>query len=383
MTETPATRGPVTGAPSSPGDRARTAAQHAPAEAPARRTVGLVVNPTAGHGRGGEAGRRTAELLARAGVDVVDLTGASVADAVARARPAALDGLAALVVVGGDGMVHLGVNATVGTPTPLAIVAAGSGNDYAHVLGLPVHDVEASVRQVVAALDHPPRRVDAVHVGPHVPGTTSGARAAAGTAAGTATAPPGLAPDTEGGWGGRWYAGVLSLGLDADVNARANTYRWPAGHGRYVRAVLACLAGFTPYGYTLTTDDGTRTFRGTLVAVASSSQFGGGLSIAPDAQVDDGHLDVVYATELSRRGILRLFPRLYRGTHLSHPAVHVLRTRSVVVTASGDGRVPPVAFADGEVVGPVPLRVEVYPGALHVLAGPAQPARTAGVTGSL
>ena len=378
MTENPATRGPVTGALSSPGDRARTAAHHAPADTPARRSVGLVVNPTAGHGRGGEAGRRTAELLTRAGVEVVDLTGASVADAVARARSAALGGLAALVVVGGDGMVHLGVNATVGTPTPLAIVAAGSGNDYAHVLGLPVHDVEASVRQVVAALDDPPRRVDAVHVGPHVPGTTSGARAAAPTA----TAPAGPATGTEGGWGGRWYAGVLSLGLDADVNARANTYRWPAGHGRYVRAVLACLAGFTPYGYTLTTDDGTRTFRGTLVAVASSSQFGGGLSIAPDAQVDDGHLDVVYATELSRRGILRLFPRLYRGTHLSHPAVHVLRTRSVVVTASGEGRVPPVAFADGEVVGPVPLRVEVHPGALHVLAGPAQPARTARVTGS-
>lgn len=377
MTETPAERGPVTGAHPRPGDRALPAAQHAPGEAPVRRTVGLVVNPTAGHGRGGEAGRRTAELLARAGVDVLDLTGASVADAVARARSAALDGLAALVVVGGDGMVHLGVNATVGTPTPLAIVAAGSGNDYAHVLGLPVHDVEASVRQVVTALDHPPRAVDAVHVGPHVPASASStsSRGDRGGRDGTAVA--------DQDWGGRWFAGVLSLGLDADVNARANTYRWPAGHGRYVRAVLACLAGFTPFGYTLTTDDGTRTFRGTLVAVASSSQFGGGLSIAPDAQVDDGVLDVVYATELSRRGILRLFPRLYRGTHLSHPAVHVLRTRSVVVTASGDGRVPPVAFADGEVVGPVPLRVDVHPGALRVLAGPPHPARTAGVTGSL
>lgn len=328
------------------------------ARVPRRRTVGLVVNPTAGQGRGRTAGRRTAEALGQAGLDVVDLSAASAVQAAARARAAALDGLDALVVVGGDGMVHLGVNATVGTPTPLAVVATGSGNDLAQVLRLPVHDVDASVRQVVVALDHPPRAVDAVHVAPVVLG---GQPRGPGEGQGDGADAP---------RGGRWYVGVLSLGLDADVNARANTYRWPAGHGRYVRAVLACLVGFSPYGYTLTTDDGTQTFRGVLVAVASSPQFGGGLRIAPDAEVDDGLLDVVYATELTRRGILRLFPRLYRGGHLAHPAVHVLRTRAVVVTASGDGRVPPVAFADGEVVGQVPLRVQVHPGALRVLTGP-------------
>lgn len=313
--------------------------------------MGLVVNPTAGHGRGREAGRLASQLLTRAGIEVLDVSGASVADAVARARAAALDGLDALVVVGGDGMVHLGVNATVETPTPLAVVATGSGNDFAQVLGLPVHDVAASVAQVVAALDRPARAVDAVHVEAVVPGGR-----------------PHDPTHGDDAWGGRWYAGVLSLGLDADVNARANTYSWPSGHGRYVRAVFACLAGFSPYGYRLTTDAGTQTFRGTLVAVASSSQIGGGLRIAPDAAVDDGLLDVVTATELSRRGILRLFPRLYKGTHLSHPAVHVVRTTSVVIEASGDGRVPPVAFADGEVVGPVPLRAQVHPGALRVLA---------------
>lgn len=340
MTTTPAPGGPVARASTGDGDRP-----------PARRTVGLVVNPTAGHGRGREAGLLASQLLTRAGIEVLDVSGASVADAVARARAAALDGLDALVVVGGDGMVHLGVNATVETPTPLAVVATGSGNDFAQVLGLPVHDVTASVAQVVAALERPARAVDAVHVEAVVPGGR-----------------PHDPAHGDDAWGGRWYAGVLSLGLDADVNARANTYSWPSGHGRYVRAVFACLAGFSPYGYRLTTDAGTQTFRGTLVAVASSSQIGGGLRIAPDAAVDDGLLDVVYATELSRRGILRLFPRLYKGTHLSHPAVHVVRTTSVVIEASGDGRVPPVAFADGEVVGPVPLRAQVHPGALRVLA---------------
>lgn len=340
MDEHPAHSGRVAGA--LPG---------AGAPPPRRRTVGLAVNPTAGHGRGKAAGQRTADLLASAGIDVVDVSGASVADAVARARAAALDGLDALVVVGGDGMVHLGVNATVGTPTPLAVVATGSGNDFAHVLGIPVHDVAASVAQIVAALERPARAVDAVHVEPVVPGGR-----------------PHDPAHGDDAWGGRWYAGVLSLGLDADVNARANTYRWPSGHGRYVRAVLASLAGFSPYGYTLTTDAGTQTFRGTLVAVASSSQIGGGLRIAPDAEIDDGFLDVVCVAELTRRGILRLFPRLYKGTHLGRPAVHVVRTTSIVIEASGDGRVPPVAFADGEVVGPVPLRAVAHQGALHVLA---------------
>ena len=273
MTTTPARGGPVARASAGDGDRP-----------PARRTVALVVNPTAGHGRGREAGLLASQLLTRAGIEVLDVSGASVA-------------------------------------------------------------------QVVAALERPARSVDAVHVEAVVPGGR-----------------PHDPAHGDDAWGGRWYAGVLSLGLDADVNARANTYSWPSGHGRYVRAVFACLAGFSPYGYRLTTDAGTQTFRGTLVAVASSSQIGGGLRIAPDAAVDDGLLDVVYATELSRRGILRLFPRLYKGTHLSHPAVHVVRTTSVVIEASGDGRVPPVAFADGEVVGPVPLSAQVHPGALRVLA---------------
>lgn len=312
--------------------------------APAR--VGLVVNPTAGHGRGRKAGNRAAQLLREAGVVVVELSGESVADALARARAAAIDGLTALVVVGGDGMVHLGVNAVVGTPTPLGIVAAGSGNDFARVLGLPAHRVDAAVARIIAALDHPPRAVDAAHVAPYV----AGAQAPAGET-----------------WGGSWFAGALSVGLDAAVNARANSYRWPSGSAKYIRAVLDCLRTFKPYGYRLTTDSGTHEFLGTVVAVASSSHVGGGVRIAPDALIDDGELDVVYAGALSKPGILKLFPGMYRGAHVRHPAVATERTTSVIIEPTGEGAFPPVAFADGEVIGTVPLRVQVHPGALHVL----------------
>lgn len=323
-----------------------TAALPGDSGAPAR--VGLVVNPTAGQGRGRKAGLRTAHLLAAAGVVVVELSGESVADALARARGAAIDGLAALVVVGGDGMVHLGVNAVVGTSTPLGIVAAGSGNDFARVLGLPVHRVDAAVATIVAALGSPARAVDAVHVAPYVAGAHS--------------------PDGET-WGGSWFAGALSLGLDAAVNARANTYRWPPGGAKYVRAVLDCLRTFTPYGYKITTDSGTHELTGTVVTLANTSQFGGGVRIAPDALVDDGQLDLVYATALTKPGILKLFPGMYRGRHLRHPAVTLERTTSVIIEPTGAGAFPPVAFADGEVIGPVPLRAQVHPGALRVLVG--------------
>ena len=243
-------------------------------------------------------------------------------------------------------MVHLGVNAVVGTPTPLAIVAAGSGNDFARVLGLPVHRVDAAVARIVAALGSPARAVDAVHVAPYLRGPQ--------------------APDGEP-WGGSWFAGVLSVGLDAAVNARANSYRWPSGPAKYVRAVLSCLRTFEPYGYKITTDSASRELSGTVVAVANSSHFGGGVRVAPDARIDDGLLDVVYASALSKPGILKLFPGMYRGSHVHHRAVTVERTTSVIIEPTGRGGFPPVAFADGEVIGPVPLRAQVHPGALHVL----------------
>ena len=127
--------------------------------------LGVVVNPTAGKGRGTQAGRRVHELLRARGHKVEDLSAATLAQATDRARAAAVQGLDALVVVGGDGMVHLGVNVVAGTGLPLGIVAAGTGNDIARTLALPRGDVEASVAAIEHGLLDGPRRVDAVRVG--------------------------------------------------------------------------------------------------------------------------------------------------------------------------------------------------------------------------
>jgi len=300
--------------------------------------IGVVVNPTAGHGRGRVCGQHLLPILSGRGHEVVDLSAQDIEGAVRSARQAVVDGLDALVVVGGDGMVHLGANIVGGTDLPLGIVAAGSGNDIARAMGLPRHDIEAAVRSIERGLDTGGRAVDAVRVGP-----------------------PGYS-------GHEWYLGVLSCGLDAAVNARANALVWPRGSGRYVRAVAAEVRRFRPYGYRITLDGQVWESPGTLVAVANVASFGGGMRIAPAARMDDGLLDVVIAGPLSRIGVVGLFPRLYPGTHVRHPACTVVRARSVLLEPSHVGPTPPVAFADGERLGPLPLLAEVAPGAVRLLA---------------
>ena len=299
--------------------------------------LGVVINPTAGHGRGAARGKDVMAALGRRGHAVIDLSAADLASATQHVRQAVVEGLDALVVVGGDGMVHLGANVVAGTTLPLGIVAGGSGNDIARAMGLPQHDVEASVRAVERGLASGGRPVDAVLTGP---------------------------PDYSAH---EWFLGVLSCGIDAAANARANELTWPRGGGRYVRALASVLSRFEPYGYRIVMDDVVWESAGTLVAVANTRWFGGGIKIAPDAELDDGLLDVVVAGPFSRPGVVRIFPGMYAGRHLGHPAVEVFRSRSVLIEHSTIGPRPPAAFADGERLGPLPLRAEVQPGAVRLL----------------
>lgn len=300
--------------------------------------IGIVVNPTAGHGRGERRGKHVLAAAKERGHQVFDLSAADLATATQHARQAVVNGLDALVVVGGDGMVHLGANIVAGTDLPLGIVAAGSGNDVARAMGLPRHDAEAAVAMIEDGLESGGRTVDAVVAGP---------------------------PDYSAN---EWYLGVLSCGIDAAVNARANTLTWPRGAGRYVRALMAELRTFRPYGYRITLDDDMWESTGSLVAVANGSLIGGGMRIAPDSLMDDGLLDVVIAGPLSRRELLAIFPRVYSGAHVRHPACTVLRSKKVIIEHSHVGPMPPAAFADGERIGPLPLRVEVHANAVRLLA---------------
>jgi diacylglycerol kinase (ATP) len=308
--------------------------------------VVLAINPTSGRGRGRRAGAQAAHLLTAAGIDVVPLTAGSGPALASAVRSTLASGVDALVVVGGDGMVNLGVNATAGTSVRLGIVAAGTGNDIARALGLPVGDPAAAATTVLAGLAAPaPRRVDGVRCR-----TTTGDQL--------------------------WYAGVLGAGFDAVVNERANRWSWPGGRIRYNLAIARELPVFRPRQYRLELDGEIWETSAMLVAVANGPSYGGGMRVCPDARMDDGLLDVLVVEPISRLEFVRIFPRVYAGTHVRHPKVVVRRAREVRVAADGI-----VGYADGERLAALPLTCEAVPEALGLLAPPVPAQHAPGETG--
>jgi diacylglycerol kinase (ATP) len=297
-----------------------------------RRRVVVAINPSASSGRGRGVGDAVVDALRAAGHDVVPLREPTVEALAAAARAQVLTLPHALVVVGGDGVVNLGVQLVVGVPVALGIVPTGTGNDMARTLGIPHDDPEAATRLLVSLLDRPPLVVDAGRV-THDGGST-------------------------------WFGCIVSAGFDAVVNERTNALRWPKGRRRYDLALLIELLRLRPLSYRLELDGDSREVRGTLVTVGNGRSFGGGMTVLPDARLDDGLLDVLIVERLGRLQFLRLFLKVAKGTHLADPRVHVHRVRKVVIE-SGDGI---VAYADGERVGPLPVTVEAAPGVLHVIA---------------
>lgn len=292
--------------------------------------MALLTNPTSGKGRGARGREAALDVLRGTDVAVLDLVGTDADEALALARSAVPD-VDALVVCGGDGLVHLAVQALAGTGTALGVVPAGTGNDVARYLGLPRRDPAAATHVVLDALRHPedPRRRRRIDL----------ARA-----------------------GDKHFVTVLAAGFDAKVNERANAMTWPHGQMRYNIATLAELRTFTPISYTLDLDGETRSLEAMMVAVGNGPSFGGGLRITEGAVLDDGLLDVVIIKPMGKGELVRTYPKLFSGTHTTHRQYEHQRVRRVTVAAPGI-----VTYADGERFGPLPMTVECAPGALEVL----------------
>ncbi|WP_457317291.1 diacylglycerol/lipid kinase family protein [Sinomonas sp. RB5] len=302
-----------------------------PEASPARIT--LAVNPAAHAGLGGRRGSEAAAALRSRGVAVTELrreSAAELAEAVATALPAS----DAVVAVGGDGVVNLVANVLVGTAVPLGVIPAGTGNDVARLLGIPLDSVPAAVEVLLAALEAGPRRLDLGRI------------------------------DWAGGR--RHYVAVASAGFDARVNERANAWCWPRGRARYVLAVLRELVSFRPIPFDLTVDGVARTQRAMLVSVANGPSLGGGMRVAPAARADDGALDLFVVGPLSVPAFLAVFPKVFRGAHVGHRAVGLSTAHSVRLAAPGL-----VVYADGERVASGAVDISVVPRALAVLAAPA------------
>ena len=297
----------------------------------------VAINPSASFGASRDVGPAVVQTLRAMGHEVTSLTEPDFDSLLDSARAAVRTKPDALVVVGGDGMVNLGVGLVAGTRVPLGIVPSGTGNDMARGLGIPYDDTEAAIRFLGEALERPARVIDAVRI---------------------------RWTEEDGGSAERRFACALSAGFDAIVNERANLMRHPKGPSRYVLALLAELARLKPFRYRVTLDGETLELDALMVSVGNNVSLGGGMRITPDAVLDDGLLDVMIVKPLSRVAFLRIFPSVFKGEHTSDPRVLMRRAKRIRIEADA----PIVTYADGERIAPLPVELEVEPRSLHVLA---------------
>lgn len=298
--------------------------------------VWIIANPEAGGGRAVAHASLAARHLTRAGVRVRLLHPGTAAGSTQAAAQAADGGARAVLACGGDGTVHAVLQAMVGRDAPMGVIAGGSGDDIAASLGFDVTSPRASAEQITRlVLDGRHRRVDVGEID-----TADGAR--------------------------RYFVGVLTTGFDSSVNERANRMPRLAGQ-RYNAALMRELAAFRPLAYRVRMDDRQVDGPATLVTIGNGPRYGGGMHICPGAVPDDGLLDVTWLGPVSTATLLRVFPTVYSGRHVEHPAVDTYRARSLEIEADGQ-----IAYADGERVGELPIRVTVRPAALRVLSGDGQ-----------
>jgi diacylglycerol kinase (ATP) len=161
--------------------------------------------------------------------------------------------------------------------------------------------------------------------------------------------------------GDRFAASVATAGFSVSVNARANTMRFPRGASKYTVATLRELRNMGARDIDLTIDGETHKCRSTVVTVANTSDFGGGMRISPAAKPDDGLLEVTVVGECGRLELLRWFRKVFDGSHLDHPRVSTFQGSAITL----EGEVGDV-WADGEPVSTAEVTIEVVPKALHV-----------------
>lgn len=280
----------------------------------------LLANPTSGSGRGKQVFDLVIKALQDRSLDFQDISGSSYESARANLRSALITRTpSAVITIGGDGMVHLVIQELAKSEIPLILIPAGTGNDFARSLELNVND---PIEAFEYALGNPTTAIDLGLVN------------------------------------GRYFAEILSTGFDSRVNERANRMRMKSKK-KYDLAMILELPVFRPLEYEITIDDRLFNTEAMLIAVANGISYGGGMKICPNADLTDGLFDLLILEPVSKFEFLRVFPRVFKGTHITHPKVKILKGRNIKITANA------VAYADGERIGDLPISAEVVPGALR------------------
>ena len=292
--------------------------------------VVVVANPTAGGGKAGKLIGKADAILRDLRIEHTILVTRSAAEMEATVKDAAQGGAGIVAALGGDGTVSCAANGLLGSDSALAVLPGGTGDDFAKAIGASQFD--SAVRLLA---DPQVRAVDVVKV-----------------TAGTIV---------------RHFVNVAGAGFDSEVNETANamTLRL-GGTATYMVALVRTLSRFHPARYRITVDD--RSFEGDamLAVVSNGVSYGGGMRVTPDAILDDGQMDVCVVQAVSKAAFLRAFPRVFAGTHTTHPKVKMFRGTRVAIAANRQLLV----YADGERVGPLPAEFEVKAKALPVVTGP-------------
>lgn len=290
----------------------------------------FLVNPASGNGSTGKRWPELAHRAARLGLEGETLFSERPGHLTELAREASDRGL--LVVVGGDGTLNEVANGVAGTGAEIAVLPNGTGQDFGRTYGIPTKFDEA----VKVALDGKTRTVDAGRV--HY-------RTSAGD-------------DTE-----RWFANVGSVGMSGAVAQRANsTSKALGGRVTFFYALTRVFLEWKNTEITVRLDEGERTGRMHDVILANGQWHGGAMWLAPDAQPDDGLFDVVLIGDVSMIDFLTTAPKIYKGKHVGHPKVEILRSATVGVEAPEHLPIE----VDGEQIGTTPATFEVVPAALRV-----------------
>jgi len=303
---------------------------HMHAAAPAAR---LIINPRAGHGRGHRYARRIRRYLENSGIRFNASFSRNSGDVEQQTRAACASGCGHIVVVGGDGTVHEAVNGILGSGASpaLGLIPLGTGNDFAKALGIPMRWQTACDLIIARIRNRQCRQIDAGRCNDY------------------------------------FFANGIGIGLDARVTVASQRWKWLPGSLSYVIGLLQVLAAGVPASAARIRCDG-HLFEGRFsMAVACNGQWVGGVfHIAPRARNDDGQLQLVLAEALNRRQVLRLAPKVIRGTHEGIPEARFIDFRQLEIELEHGFPVE----ADGEVraLSARHLRIELLPGALTVIA---------------
>jgi len=280
----------------------------------------VVVNPKAGMGAAASLATQVVGFMQLRNIAYRMISPNSAAETKSLVRESLRNGEATrLLSVGGDGLFHLLLQLAIEFKVPLAITPGGTGNDFYRTLGWFDHDLTDYLEHLSS---RQPTLVDVGVVD------------------------------------GEYFGAVLSSGFDSVVNERANRMKWPTGPAKYNVAIALELPKFKAIEFKIFADEKVLEVEAMLIAIGNGRSYGGGMQVCPDADLHDGLFDIMILHPVSKLEFIKVFPTVYKGTHIKHPQVEVIRAKRIRIESSA------IAYADGERIGQLPVQVESLPQSL-------------------